>query len=178
MKTNDGKTNNKHLKTKAMRTIETNVYEFNELSDAAKQVAINEYCGINTDYNWFESTYEDAENIGLQINGFRLERGTIEAELIYGVEKCCQLILEQHGETTEPYKLAVAAQKWIDDANKVSDKDFDDEMAIVEERFLNALKRIYIKMLQSEYTYLESDEAIIDTIEANDFEFYETGKKY
>lgn len=161
-----------------MRKIELNVYEFNELSDAAKTVAIDKCRYINTDFDWFEYMYEDAENIGLKINGFDLYRGQIDAGLIYDVEKCCKLILAEHGETTETYKLATAAQKWIEDANKVDDKDFDDEMAIVEERFLHGLKRMYINMLQNEHIYLESDVAIIEAIESNNFEFYSNGKKY
>ena len=51
------------------RTIRTKVYLFSELSDQAKQKVIEDNYDINVDYEWWESAYEDAANIGLKITG-------------------------------------------------------------------------------------------------------------
>ena len=161
-----------------MRTIELKVYEFQELSDAAKRTAINEYRDINTDYDWYAATYDDAESIGLEIKGFDLYANRIQAELIQSVAQCCEDIIAAHGESTSTYELAVSAKQWLEDAEKVDDAEFDDEINVVEERFRRALSSAYLSLLKDEIEYLESDEAIIEAIEANEYEFYENGKKY
>jgi len=61
-----------------MRTIRTKIYSFNELSKEAQNVAIDKMRYINVDDNWWLSTYEDAENIGLKITSFDIERNEIE----------------------------------------------------------------------------------------------------
>ena len=40
-----------------------------KLSDKAKQKAIEKFYDINVDYDWWDSVYEDAKNIGLKITG-------------------------------------------------------------------------------------------------------------
>jgi len=52
-----------------MRTIRTKVYQFSELSEQAKQKAIEWGYDLNVSYGWWESVYEDAEQIGLQFSG-------------------------------------------------------------------------------------------------------------
>lgn len=42
-----------------MRTIETTVYTFDELSDSAKQKALDADRDRDVDHNWWEFTYED-----------------------------------------------------------------------------------------------------------------------
>jgi len=59
-----------------MRTIETTVYKFDELSDEAKQQSIENLYDLNVDYEWWDCTYEDAENIGLKISEFDLDRAS------------------------------------------------------------------------------------------------------
>jgi hypothetical protein len=41
-----------------MRTIRTKVYKFDELSEQAKQVAIEENRDINVDWDWYEPMFE------------------------------------------------------------------------------------------------------------------------
>ena len=41
-----------------MRTIRTKVYKFDELSEQAKQVAIEEHRDINVDWDWYEPMFE------------------------------------------------------------------------------------------------------------------------
>jgi len=44
-----------------MKTIEINLYQFNELSESAKQTAIEWYRSVNLDYDWWEFIYDDAK---------------------------------------------------------------------------------------------------------------------
>ena len=56
-----------------MRTINVNLYQFDELSDVAKQEAITELYDINIDHNWWKFIYEDAKTVGLLITGFDVQ---------------------------------------------------------------------------------------------------------
>ena len=59
-----------------MRIKETKVYHFNELSDDAKETAIQELSDINVGYEWWQYNFDDAENIGLKITEFELGRNS------------------------------------------------------------------------------------------------------
>jgi len=90
-----------------MKTIEIKLYKFSELSKEAKQKAITELCDINVNYDWRESSYEDAKNIGLKITGFDLDReGYCNGEFLLSANEVCQNIFNEHGEMCETYKTA------------------------------------------------------------------------
>ena len=50
-------------------------YKFEELSPKAKEKARDWFREGALDYDWWDSTYEDAASIGLKITGFDLGRG-------------------------------------------------------------------------------------------------------
>jgi thiamine pyrophosphate-dependent acetolactate synthase large subunit-like protein len=170
-----------------MRTITKNIYYFSELSEEAKQQAIEKLYNINVDFQWWKFTYEDAETVGLKINGFSLDRNyNCNIELIDNVFDICHKIIENHGEICDTYKTA---KNWLskydelfaryeDENNKgyvdsEKENDFDDELSDLEHDFKNSISSDYLTMLRNEYEYLTSEEAIIETIIANDYEFYE-----
>ena len=139
----------------------TNVYKFDELSEKAKANALSLLRDINVEYEWWEFTCDDAERIGLKIEGFDTYRGEIEGKLTEDTVDVAKNILREHGEICETYKLA---------KNFLYERD--------EEEFERAIKKEYLSMLANEYDYLTSDEAIIETIQENDYEFTESGKLY
>lgn len=47
-----------------MKTIEINLYSFDELSQDAQEKVIDKNYDINIDHEWWDSTYEDAKSIG------------------------------------------------------------------------------------------------------------------
>jgi hypothetical protein len=55
-----------------MRTIRTKVYKFDELSEAAKETAIEQFSDINVDYDWYEFVYDDfsaiCKTIGVSVD--------------------------------------------------------------------------------------------------------------
>lgn len=145
-----------------MRTITTTVYEFDELTDDAKQKVIENLCDINVDYDWWDTTYQDAKEVGLNIGGFDTYRGTIEGKLTDEMQYTCKSIMVDHGIGTDTYKLA---EQW-------QHKHGEDN----EEEFTKLLLEEYLSILRKEYEYLTSEEAIIDTIEANEYEFTKDGE--
>lgn len=172
-----------------MKTVKLNVYQFDELSKAAKQVAIDNYRDINTDHDWWEWTYEDAANVGIEITGFDLGRGQdIDGKLTENLRDVCESIIAEHGDTCsthktaqkyyKQYKVLAVTLKLLGDENDDAYMETADKMEDLEEEFKEAILKDYFKMLEDEYEYLQSDEAIIDTINANEYEYYKDGTRY
>lgn len=170
------------------RTIEITVYKFNELSDKAKQVALDNNRDISVDYDWWESTYEDAANIGLRITEFDLDRNQHAKGDWNGCnpDECANNIMVAHGEATDTYKLAkgyLESLKSIGDfSHEPEDSEARQGWEIAKEtrdnQFLKALLKAYAKMLQDEADYLTGDEHIADTLIANEYEFTSDGKRF
>lgn len=156
-----------------MRTETTTrtLYLFNELSDKAKQKAIEKLWDINVDYDWWDSAYEDAANIGLKITGFDLGRAqSITGDFTELPENVIANILKDHGETGPTVHTAMnyKATIWEDEEGDRSED--------AEHELLNDLLQDYWIMLRNEYEYLISEAAIVETIEANEYEFTENGE--
>lgn len=166
-----------------MRTIRTKVYKFNELNETAQEKAIEKLYDINVYYEWWESIYEDAENIGLKITGFGIERGSYcDGDFIFDAENVAKTIISEHGTECETFKTASNFLKeyapkcevwWNSDE---SNYDIENELEELKENFLKSLLEDYRIMLQQEYEYQTSKEAIIETIEANEYEFTQDGR--
>jgi hypothetical protein len=153
-----------------MRTIRIKLYKFNELSESAKEKAIESLSDINVYHDWWQFIYEDAENIGLKITSFDLDRNRhAEGEFTGYAIDTAKDILEEHGKDCETYKTA---EKFMSDYYNTLDEDIEE----LEEEFLKSLLEDYSIMLQTECDYLMSEKAIIETIEANEYEFTQDGK--
>ncbi len=169
-------------------TITTKVYPFDELSDEAKQTAVETLCDINVDCDWWGCTYEDAKGIGLKITAFNL--GYVAAEFIDGAEETAQLIVNNHGDS----ETAVDAIQYQIDRTALVDKhsdgvytdqvsedneyDFDADCDELDAEFLKTICEDYRIILQKESEHMQSEGAIIETIEANDYEFTVDGQLY
>jgi len=147
-----------------MRTETIKIYKFNELPEETKQKAIENLRYINVDYRWWDFIYDDAESIGLNITEFDEYR--IKGYIIESGEDTAINILREHGKETDTYNTA---------REFVTDLGVSDER---EDEFLYALLEDYRVMLNKEYEYLTSEEAIIETIKINDYEFTADGKIY
>ena len=170
-----------------MRTIQTTVYTFSELSEDAKEKAIESYHDLNLYEGWWESIYEDAANIGLKIDGFDLDRNLhASGDLTLSALEVAQNILNEHGGKCETYKLAqdflhdhapIFSDYMNEESENYESKELEDDLAHLEEEFTKDLLNEYASMLQSEYEYRMSEEAIIEGIEANEYEFTVDGQR-
>lgn len=169
-----------------MKTIEIKLYKFAELSEDAQQTAINNLSNINVDYEWWKSTYEDAKRVGITINGFEMDK--YYKGKIYDTEQTAHDILKEHGETCSTYQTVFEYLKnrnslienWFQDENGdyVNENDLDTKLDQLGEEFEDSLLEDYRIMLSNEYNYLTTKQAIIETIESNDYDFTEDGKIY
>jgi hypothetical protein len=165
-----------------MRTIRTKVYKFDELSNEAKEVAIEKLWDINVDYEWWESIYEDAKNIGLELTDFEFDSASfvrnVEGQFILSASEVAANIFRDHGENCETY---VTANGFMHEftpifSQYVETEEGEDELIKIETDFLNELLNDYKNLLQTEYEYQTSRKAIVETIEVNEYEFYANGK--
>ena len=164
-----------------MKTIKIKIYEFSELSEEAKQKAISNLSDINVDDNWWRWTYEDAERIGLKITSFDLNRNRhCKGDFLINSLEVAQNILNEHGESCNTYKTAqnflnCHAPIFADYLNRESENyessELENKLQDLEEDFLNDILEDYSIILQDESEYLQSDEAIVQTIEANEYFF-------
>jgi hypothetical protein len=61
------------------------------------------------DHDWWQTTYEDAENMGLKITSFDLDRNRhAKGCFITNAMECAESILRDHGETCDTYIEAQA----------------------------------------------------------------------
>lgn len=160
---------------------ETMVYPFNELTDEAKEKAIELLAGINVNYEWWNFTYENAAQAGIKITSFDLVRGntTCEGKLIDDAENVAKKIIDQHGACCATHKTAT---EFIEARNELVSKCLNgmnfNKVDELEDEFKQSILEDYRIMLQKEYEYLTSEEAIVETVEANEYEFTEDGKLY
>lgn len=157
------------ITTDNMKTITTNVFEFAELSDTAKEKAREWAREFVHDHDWWDATYEDAKTIGLEITGFGLDRNRhAEGKFLFDSYTVAERVMKEHGKNTETYKTAKAYRH-----NAKEDKS--DELL---DEFEAALLEDYSIMLQKEYEHMYSDEYVDDMIEANEYTFTAEGKRF
>jgi len=175
-----------------MKTISINLYKFEELTKEAQQKALEKYYNINVDHNWWESTYEDAKTIGLEIEGFELDRNKhCSGGVMYSGNETSNLILENHGEECQTTVLAIHFRaRWdnlvneysdgvkLDEVTEENEQEFDIKADELEKEFEIDLLNEYANMLQNESEYLMSEEAIKETLISNEYDFTDNGEIY
>lgn len=179
-----------------MRTVttETTVYTFDEPSERSQQRALERLSELNVDQDWWDSIYEDAARVGIDIDEFDTYHGTINGKLTLDLLDSCKLIRANHGKNCETFKTAkqylntyiAAFKEWLPLQDKedceswkpkhwLAEFSYSDEAEEVANDFRRALLEDYLSILRREYDYLTSEEAIKESIEANGYEFTEDG---
>lgn len=164
------------------------VFQFEELSDEAKETAMNWYREASYGDTWWEPIYEDAERVGIKITEFDCDRGNrIKGKFFSGAEETAHKIEKEHGETCDTYKTAKAylleRDTIIESAPKNSDGEFENEYALDRElddcdsEFLRAILEDYLSLLRKEAEDYFSDERVTENILANEYDFDENGKR-
>ena len=157
-----------------MRKIEVMLHEFRELNEAAKEKAIEHFRDFNVDYEWWSNSYDGVAECGIVINEFDTYRGTIKSDIDDKYETA-QTIVSDWGETSSLHVLSKQFLLDRDGLVKHLDK-FQPELNDLEVKYHHDINQEMLKMLREEYDYLTSDEAVIESIEINEFEFKEDGK--
>ena len=142
-----------------MKTIELKAYEFSELNDKAKEKVLQEYCSLNVDNEcWWEFCYEEFNNLGLNINSFDIYKQEIDIDFKDDINEFCINVINNFGDED----IINVCEDYL--KNK-GDKQYYKKL-IAEE---------VLTSLTNEYDYLISEEAVIETILANEYYFNEEG---
>lgn len=162
-----------------MRIQETKLYKFNELTEEAKQKALEGLYDINVNHDWWEAVYYDADMIGLKITSFDTYRKDITGQLTENIENVIKEIEDNHGETCETYRIADEYKGKLKELRKITlDDDLPDLEDELKAEFEQELLQEYLSILEKDYEYLTEEKTIIETIEANDYEFTADGKLF
>jgi len=161
------------------RTIK--VYQFDELSERAKERAREWWLSGGLDWEWWDGVYEDAKTIGLKITGFDIDRGNYcEGELTTSPLESITKILAEHGKDCDTHKLALLYKPQFEALREKelnTEEDLSGEQDELMEEYTYALREEYLSMLRKEYEYLTSAEYVDETILANEYEFLEDGTR-
>lgn len=194
-----------------MRIKKTKIYPFDELSEEAKEKAVENLYNINVDYEWWDFVYEDTREVGklmgididnIYFSGFssqgdgacfegdyEYKKGSVKAIMKYTpkdielhrIAKEFQMLQKKYF-----YQLSASVKQSGHYFHKyctvidVGHNDFysyrlpdgcEDDLT---ELLRDFMEWIYRK-LEKAYEYLTSEEAIIETIKANEYEFTEDG---
>ena len=192
-----------------MRTIRTKVYKFDELSEQAKQVAIeemrNEYYQDNDFANWAVddcALFEPKEKELIELFGkgynFPLIENTRE-NIYFDTDRnryldCSNAIeitnqeqfLKWLGLTDEiingeDFSFSIFTPSFRNAGTTIDfdgfDSKFDEVIYNAQNKFKNHIEDV-LKRIEADIDYRFTDEAIIEDIEANDYEFLSNGKGY
>ena len=170
------------------RTIRTKVYKFEELSSEAQSKAIEDNWDWNVTDEWWQFTYDDAENIGLKIKGFDIDRGSYcKGDFTLSANEVSQNIFNNHGEECETYKTAKSfMDEWQPIFNDYIDENSEGyesgenetKLQDIENDFLTNILEDYRIILTKEYEYLTSKESIKDMLIVNALEFTQDGRRF
>lgn len=164
-----------------MKTIEIKVYEFDELDKPTKEKVIENYRYINVeDTFWYDWIKDDFKRLGLEIQEFDLGKRNYIKIYIDNFEDTSNNIIKEFGDSVTIQKTA---KNYIDEYNKIqanfkNDEDIERELEILDEEYEKEYSEDILSYLRAEHEYQISDEAIIETIEANDYDFTTDGKIY
>lgn len=166
-----------------MEKREYTVYKYDELPADAQQKARERFREHNDlSYTW-DDTKADALNIGLKLAG--TNRGYMKGDFTESAAVCAANVIREHGVDTETYATAALfllehGALWTK-YRAAEDKDestraAEDAKEDLEQEFLRSLCEDYRIMQERDEEYQNSDEAIIETVRANDYDFTEDGR--
>jgi hypothetical protein len=171
-----------------MKTVKVTLFAINELTDEVKSKVLDKFRDINVNYDWWDSIYDDAKEIGLKITSFNLDRNRhAKGKFLLAANEVAQNILNNHGDSCETYKTASSFMEdwqlvfndYMDESSeKYESKEVEEELQEMEDSFLDSLLEDYSIMLQKQYEFLMEDKAVEETIIANEYQFLENGKRF
>lgn len=152
-------------------------YKFNELSDQAKEKALQYFRqdSFIGEMAW-DTVKEDAKSIGLILQGTD-HRDNMTGYFKDYPEDCALAIIANHGTQCETYKTAQTFLDAIEPYAELNDLTHEEEGKLqeIKEEFKRSILEDYRIMYEKEIDYQYSDSALTEMIEANDFDFLENG---
>lgn len=160
-----------------MKTKTINIYQFNELSEQAKQKAMQWYLeGMDSSFCW-EYVCDDAKDIGLVIESLDDHRSN-KGHFAVSATECAAKIMKNHGESCETFKSANEyMEKLLFASRDTENEGYEELCEELEKEFLQSLLEDYRIMLNRDIEYQQSEACIAESMQANEYDFFENGKR-
>jgi hypothetical protein len=178
-----------------------NVYKYDELSDKAKENALERLYDINISHNWWDYLYEtfkeQLNEVGLTCDTFyfSLDRDyhidaeklrftdsklfikkSVDEKIKNSIIEVLDLYIENTGFKRTSSIIESGSCYFMERHPRLTKVANYIEIKATKE--LQTILEYFLKRLQEEHEYLQSKEAILESIECNDFEFFEDGSLY
>ncbi len=188
-----------------MRTISVNIYKVDELTEDNKANAIEQLRSMNIDHSkWYEYTYnkfiERMKTLGMTIEADTIFHSDLDGQNLpiftcetFDYELMAQKVDESHNTSFTKYvKTLVKEDQFKMEMNPtyrrmsvyIESNCGERTYGVVEEYTTAVSKFITTELttlrdeLKAEYEHQTSDETILESIEANEYEFYDSGEMY
>jgi hypothetical protein len=189
-------------------TKEYKIYKYEELSESAKETVLENHYSINVDYDWWDFCYEDFKqqlnNIGIECESFyfSLDRDNyiaMDKPIFNSREKYFDIICKESNNeyikklykhksflweayenlclNTKCYAGGITSN-YISIDNVYTHSDLIGKLEEEAENYLQNKLEEFKDTLKKEYEYLTSEEAILETIESNEYTFLEDGTMF
>jgi len=157
-----------------MRTIETTLYQFEELSAESRQKAIETNSTINIDFDWWDCTYEGMREMGVEINSFDIYHRDISIT-IEDSEYTAKQIVKNYGEGMDVY---ISSKRFTELSDALVSNELDEKIEYLEEEYRQQMAQSIFTWLYEEYDYLQSEESIAQALVDNEYEFTKDGIRW
>lgn len=185
-----------------MRTKLIRLFKIDELSPEVREEVVNKHRDMNVHDEWWdfilegfcERLHEDginlsAKDISFDFGRYRkiaIEKAEVHdrrAKLLFKVldKKLKAKILNRALDDEVPYIYLIIKKNAVETAEYDEDKLSEDEVEEIEGAvncYLDEKTKELLKKLEEHYDYLISDEAIIETMRSNEWEFTEGGLQW
>lgn len=155
-----------------MREAKIKVYKVQELEEKAKERALQTLSEWNTDYDWWDWI---EENDQIRLKSFDLYHHDIEIDFTNSAEETAKQIIKDHGESTDTYKTSIAFLNNYRSMQSLAGEEDEEKREELIQEYKHDLSQDYLALLQSEYDYRTSEEALIEFADANEYEWHEDG---
>jgi hypothetical protein len=163
-----------------MRIIEIKAFQFEELDSQTKEKVIenNRVINVDTDF-WYQCELDNFKHeLKIKVNEFDIYRREINITIEDSFETA-QGIVNFFGKESSIVKTAKIFLKDRISVYKSYEDDgyeLDIQLEYLKEEFRKEIAEEILSMLTSQYEYEISDDAIKETILANEYEFQEDGE--
>lgn len=194
-----------NMRTETIKVYDIN--EMKEKFPKAYKSIIERFIDFNVDYEWWDYAYEgwneDLEKYGMSLNSkettFNIGYPGSYLDLKVDVDDPDKLLAYIKDNYPPDYKEAMGmVRKYLEEDEAVADdeavlevlhdelldfsgndvNDISELNETILNHIINELSADFLKGLEEQYEYLISDEAIEESLEANNFEFIEDGRTW
>lgn len=160
-----------------MKEITVKIYQYSELSEKSKDVARQWYLeSMDSSFCW-EYVCDDAKDIGLIIESLDDHRPN-KGHFSVSATECAAKIMKNHGEACETFKTANKYMENLLFASRDTESEgYEDLCEELEKEFLQSLLEDYRIILNRDIEYQQSNESIAESMQANEYDFFENGKR-